>query len=108
VSTDAVVSAHILRLIREDWGNRSRDRFILRNLPYFSGMTEKITKTSGKQIFVLRLEPETFVIQFGVLCFIRMRIKIPVTQEYDDTAASEDKRLVRGLEIRGSECYSET
>jgi len=56
----------------------------------------------------LRLEPETSLIQFDVLYFIRMGIKIPITQEYDDTTAFEDKRLMRGLENRVSECYTET
>jgi len=37
-----------------------------------------------------------------------MGIKIPITQEYDDTTAFEDKRLMRGLENRVSECYTET
>jgi len=31
-----------------------------------------------------------------------MGIKIPITQEYDDTVASENKRLMRGLENRMS------
>jgi hypothetical protein len=51
----------------------------------------------------LRLELETSVIQFDVLHFIRMGIKIPKTQEYDDTTASEDKRLMWGFESRVSE-----
>jgi hypothetical protein len=37
-----------------------------------------------------------------------MVIKIPITQEYDNKTVSEDKRLVRGLENRVSECYTET
>jgi hypothetical protein len=37
-----------------------------------------------------------------------MGIKIPITEEYDDTAASEDKRLMRGLENRVGECCTET
>jgi hypothetical protein len=37
-----------------------------------------------------------------------MGIKVPITQEYDDTTASEDKRLMRGLEIRVSESYPAT
>jgi len=36
-----------------------------------------------------------------------MGIKIPVTQEYDDTKAFEEKRVMRGLENRVDECHTE-
>jgi hypothetical protein len=56
----------------------------------------------------LRIEPEISLIQFGALYFIRMGIKIPITQEYNDTKSFKDKRLMRGLENRVGECYTET
>jgi len=43
----------------------------------------------------LRLKPETSLIRFGVLYFIHMGLKIPITQEYDDATTSENKRLMR-------------
>jgi hypothetical protein len=54
------------------------------------------------------MEPEISLIQFGVLYFIRMGTKLPITPECDDTKAFEDNRVMRGLENRVGECYTET
>jgi hypothetical protein len=108
VSTDVVVSAHFLRLIRKDWGNRGRVRFILRNLPYFSGMTEK-NHENFRQTGTL-IEIGTRDLCNTVWCSVRYSYANKNTSNTRMwwSTVSEDKRLVRGLEIRGSECESET